>query len=160
MRQSQNRWDRVCVLNFVCSFQRGTFLGHLSCFMYPCDESDYLLPQPETINLKQEVSLLQAGILMVAIYENWKNRKTQRFSSVPLDGLVLKTGWSDFLSYVLRAVCLELKLNFSWNYWTPGYKMSPGTQTARYSGNTWPVLDFNKKKTVAHLADTHEPSRF
>ena len=28
-------------------------LGHLSCIMHPCDESDYLVPKPTTVNLKQ-----------------------------------------------------------------------------------------------------------
>lgn len=111
--------------------------------------------KPEAVTKRESVSHRQSYWWLQHV-KTESTGELRRFSSVPLDGLVLKTCCSDFLSCLLRAAFLELKFNFSQHYWVLSCKTNPGTQTARElrreTSNRSEI--FSQKETISHLADT------
>lgn len=115
----------------------------------------------EAVIKRESVSHRQAGMLMVAIHENWECRKTRRrLSSVPLDGLILKACRSDFLSCLLRAVFFGTRIQFFLELLN--FKLQDKPRNSQLPDNLAEIPPtglsetFSKKKTIGHLADTHE----
>lgn len=139
---SQNRHNEVYALNFA-ALSEG--VPSWAICLASWNESDYLFPKPTIINLKLWLKGSQS--LSSSHIDSCKmksTRRLRRFSSVPLGGL-LKTCRTDFLSSFFRTVFLDLKFNFSWNYWIPSSRTNPGTQTARCSKRE----TFNRHKIVS-----------